>query len=196
MPNEIRRRRVPWRVQLPLLVWLVLLWVMLWDDLSWGNVIAGAVLAVVVTRVFFLPPVELSGRVNLWWLLVFTACFLRDMARSAVEVAVRAFTPGYVPTNAVIALRLRTESDLIMLMTGQALTLIPGSLIVEVDRHHHILFVHVFDVSSDADVERARDGILRTEERLIRALGSRAEVRALRAGVLPTYEQRVRGGDG
>jgi multicomponent Na+:H+ antiporter subunit E len=60
-----RRPLVDLRHHAPLLVWLVLVWVFLWETLSWGNIIAGAVLALVVTRVFHLPSVELSGRFNI-----------------------------------------------------------------------------------------------------------------------------------
>ncbi len=48
------RERVGWRRHLPLLVALMLLWILLWEEVSWGNAVSGAVLAVVVTRLFYL----------------------------------------------------------------------------------------------------------------------------------------------
>ena len=57
MSARPRRRLVDLRHRAPLLVWLVLVWVFLWETLSWGNIIAGAALALVVTRVFYLPSV-------------------------------------------------------------------------------------------------------------------------------------------
>ena len=174
------RPHVALRHQAPLLVWLVLVWVFLWETLSLGNIIAGSVLALVVTRVFYLPPVELSGRFNIYWASVFLVHFVTDLFRSSWQVAKQAFTPG-VPRNAVIALDLTTSSDLIMTMTGQALTLIPGSLIVEVDRANTTLYVHVLDVDSDEDLESARHRIYQDEARLIRTMGTREECARLDA---------------
>ena len=180
MSAQPPRPHIDVRRHAPLMVWLVLVWVFLWETLSWGNVIAGAVLALVVTRVFYLPPVEMSGRFNIYWAGVFLLHFVTDLFRSSWQVAKQAFTPG-VPRNAVIALDLTTSSDLLMTMTGHSLTLIPGSLIVEVDRANTTLYVHVLDVDSDEDLESARQSIYQTEERLIRTMGTREECARLDA---------------
>lgn len=179
-PRRVRWRRgwrepVGWRRQLPLLVGLALLWMLLWDDVSWGNLVTGVVLAVVVTRVFYLPPAALSGRFSPFWAMVFMLHFAADLVRSSIHVARVALRPGFVPRNAVIAIRLHTTSDLLMTLTGHALTLIPGSLIVDVDRLNRTLYVHILDAPDDDAVERNRRAVLRTEERLIRAMGSRED---------------------
>jgi multicomponent Na+:H+ antiporter subunit E len=176
--TRLWRQRVGRRKQLPLLVGLMLLWILLWDDASWGNVVNGALVAIVVTRVFYLPPAELSGRFNVYWAVVFALHFAADLVRSSIHVAGLALRPGYVPQNAVIAIDLHTKSDLLLTATGHALTLIPGSLIVDVDRLNTTLYVHVIDAPDDESIERSRRAILRTEERLIRAMGSREECAA------------------
>lgn len=173
------RERVGWRRQLPLLVALMLLWILLWEEVSWGNAVSGAVLAVVVTRLFYLPPAELSGRFNAYWALAFVVHFAADLVRSSIHVARIALRPGFVPRNAVIAIDLHTSSDLLLTLAGHALTLIPGSLIVDVDRANTTLYVHVLDAPDDEAIERNRRAILRTEERLVRAMGSRAECASL-----------------
>ena len=45
------------RHQVPLMVWLVLVWILLWGTWSWANLIAGTLLALVVTVLLPLPPV-------------------------------------------------------------------------------------------------------------------------------------------
>jgi multicomponent Na+:H+ antiporter subunit E len=182
------RDPVGWRRQLPLLVGLMLLWMLLWDDVSWGNVINGVLVAIVVTRVFYLPPAELSGRFNLYWALTFLLHFAGDLVRSSIHVARIALRPGFVPRNAVIAINLHTSSDLLLTVTGHALTLIPGSLIIDVDRLNTTLYVHVLDAPDDEAIERNRRAILRIEERLVRAMGSREECASLDA------ERRAAGG--
>lgn len=175
------RRRTAWRAQLPLLVALVALWCLLWDDLSWGNVVTGTVLGLLVTRVLHLPAVELSGRFNVFWALSFAAHFLVALVRSSLQVVRIALRPRCQPRNAVIAVNLHTSSDLLMTVTGQTLSLLPGSLIIEVDRRNTTLYVHVLDASTDEALERARHDVLAIEERLIRAVGSREECRTLDA---------------
>lgn len=188
------RSPVGWRRQLPLLLGLMLLWMLLWDDISVGNAVNGALLALVVTRVFYLPPAELSGRFNPYWAAVFVAHFAADLVRSSAHVAALALRPGYVPRNAVIAVDLHTSSDLLLTLTGHALTLIPGSLVVDVDRLNTTLYVHVLDARDDRAIERNRRAILRIEERLVRAIGSDADLERLAEGRpaagIPSSERR------
>ena len=77
--------------------------------------------------------------------------------------------------SAVIAVPLHTSSDLLLTITANTLTLIPGSSLVDVDRLNRTLYVHVLDADDDEAIERNRQHILTTEKRLIRAIGSRDE---------------------
>lgn len=175
--------------QLPLLIALVALWCLMWDELSWGNLVSGSVLALVVTRVLHLPAVQLSGRFNPYWAAVFVGHFVVDLVRSSLQVVAIVVRPRCQPQNAVIAVGLHTSSDLLMTVTAQALSLLPGSLIIEVDRRNATLYVHILDASTEAAVERSRRDVLAIEERLIRAIGSREECLALDAD--PTRSGRA-----
>ena len=66
-----------WR-QLPFFVWLIALWMLLWGQFTVLALLTGIAVAVFVTAQFRLPPVELSGRVNVWWTLIFFAEFLEQ----------------------------------------------------------------------------------------------------------------------
>jgi multicomponent Na+:H+ antiporter subunit E len=169
------RDPVGWRRQLPLLVGLMLLWVLLWDDVSWGNVVNGAVVAVLLTRLFYLPPAELSGRVNLYWSAVFLWHFFVDLVRSSWQVSRLALRFGHTPRNSVIAVRLHTSSDLLLTLIANTATLIPGSSIIDVDRLNSTLYVHLIGAGDDDAIERDRRNILLIEKRLIRAIGSAEE---------------------
>lgn len=169
-----------WR-QLPFFVWLVALWMLLWGQFTLLAFLSGVVVAVVVTRVFRLPPVELSGRVNLWWGLVFVVTFLGALVRGSLTVAWQILNPFRYPGTAVIAVPLRTDDDLIMTHVGVTASLIPGSLILEADRERRILYLHVVGVDSAKDLEAQRASILRWERRIVMAVGSSAQVEAVRA---------------
>ncbi|MFT3797909.1 Na+/H+ antiporter subunit E [Microbacterium sp.] len=168
-----------WR-QLPFFIWLVALWMLLWGQFTVLSLVTGVVVAVFVTRVFRLPPVELSGRVDPWWGVVFVAEFLVALVRGSLTVAWQVLTPGQ-PGAAIIGVPLVTDDDLIMTHVAVTASLIPGSLIVDIDRDRRILYLHVIGVRGEADVQRQRADVQHWEERIVRAVGSRAQVAAVRA---------------
>ena len=167
-----------WR-QLPFFVWLVAGWVLLWAQFTVLAAVTGIIVAIVVTRVFRLPPVELSGRVNFWWGLVFVVEFLIALVRGSLTVAWQTLTPGQ-PGAAIIGVSMVSDDDLIMTHVAVTASLIPGSLIVDIDRDRRILYLHIIGVKSDDDVEAQRRSVQHWEERIIRAVGSPAQVAALR----------------
>lgn len=186
-PNRPNRpkptaREVRWNLwkQLPLLLGLLLLWVILWGQLTWLSALTGVMVAIVVTRVFYLPPAELSGRINLWYSFVFLGYFLFDVAVASFTVAFQALSPQRIPQSSVIGIQLRTRSDLIMTLDAIAMSLVPGSLVVEADRQRSILYLHTFATRTTADVEAMRRKVLLVEVRLVRAIGSRADLERIR----------------
>ncbi|CAI9389636.1 Na+/H+ antiporter subunit E [Microbacterium sp. T2.11-28] len=168
-----------WR-QLPFFIWLIALWMLLWGQFTVLSFLTGLAVAVVVTRVFRLPPVELSGRVNLWWGLVFGLEFVLSLVRGSLTVAWQVLDLRRQPGTAIIAVPLVTDDDLIMTHVGVTASLIPGSLIVDIDRDRRILYLHVIGVRDASQVEAQRRSVQHWEERIVRAVGSRAQVEAMR----------------
>jgi multicomponent Na+:H+ antiporter subunit E len=171
------------RMQLPFLLWLILLWMMLWGQYTVLSALTGIAVAVFVTRVFRLPTVELSGRINLWWAAILAVQFLAAVVHGSLSVAAQVLNPRRRPGAAIIAVPLRYADDLVMTHVAVTSSLIPGSLVVEADRDTRTLYLHVIGVRSMADVEHQREGVLRWERRIVRAVGSPAQMRALRADV-------------
>jgi multicomponent Na+:H+ antiporter subunit E len=165
--------------RLPPLLWLVLVWIMLWGTWTWANLITGLLVATGIMLALPLPQVVLGTRLHPLGVLAFVVRFSVDLVTSSVQVAWRAVRPGGEPRAAVIGVRLRTRSDLIMTLTAEALSLIPGSLVLEVLRSERTLYVHVFDVRDLDEVERHRRKILDLEARVIRAVGMPAAIRGL-----------------
>ncbi|MCX4386004.1 Na+/H+ antiporter subunit E [Micromonospora peucetia] len=161
--------------------WLVLVWSLFWGDFSWGNLAGGMLVAGAVLLFFPLPPVRFGGRLRPGPLLVFAVRFVSELVSASAHVARVAVQPGYRPRGAIIALRLRVRTDLNLALTAEAISLVPGTLIVEVDRHAGVLYVHVFDTHGPQDLIGSRQRILAVERRLVRAVGSAAEVRQVSA---------------
>lgn len=167
--------------KLPLLIWLVVVWGALWQDFSVGNLLFGALIALAVTQVFYLPPIELSGRFNVVRALLFLFWFLKQVTVASFQVLYWAIVKGPRIRNAVVAVPLRSPADLMMTGVGHILSLIPGSLVVEVDRGSATLYVHAMNVYTPEDVVSVREGIQDIEARLIKVMGTRAELAAVKA---------------
>ena len=179
--DRIGGREVRFRIwqQLPLLIGLVLVWMLLWGQFTLLSFLTGLAIALVVPIVFYLPPVELSGRINLWRALVFAVTFAIEAAAGSVVVAAVAFGKK-VRHNAVIAVPLRTRSDFILTATATAVSLVPGSHILEIDRENATLYVHFLNTPTLESVEKARRSVYSLERRIVLAIGSRADVEAIR----------------
>jgi multicomponent Na+:H+ antiporter subunit E len=158
---------------------LTVIWVLLWGRPTWFNIVGGLLVATVILTVFPLPPVTFGGRLHPGALLRLAARFLVDLVAASVQIAVLAFRFGHVPRSAVIAVRLRVPTDLNLTLTAEALSLVPGSLIVEADRDGGVLYVHVLGVRDRAEAERFRQDVLDLEARIIGAVGSQAERKEL-----------------
>lgn len=180
--------RQVWR-QLPFFVWLIALWMLLWGQFTLLAFLTGLVAAILVTRVFQLPPVQLSGRVNLWYGIVFVVTFFAAVVRGSLLVAWQVLDIRRQPTSAVIAVPLRIDDDLVMTHTAVTASLVPGSLVVEADRDRRILYLHVIGVDSDEDVELQRRAVLGWEARIVRAVGSRKQLAAIAEAKVDTPRQ-------
>ncbi|PRI11820.1 Na+/H+ antiporter subunit E [Leucobacter massiliensis] len=176
-------RRAEWGVrlhELPLLLGLVVLWMMLWKEVSLLSVLSGVTVAFVVMRVFYLPPVELAGRFNPWYALRYLGYFFWHLARASWQVAWLAVRPGLPPQTSIIAVKLRTRSDFIMTMVALTMSLIPGSLVAEVDRFASILYLHVLNTPTQREISAVRREAGKIERLLVLTLGSKQEIGGIR----------------
>ncbi len=159
---------------------LVLLWMLLWGQFTWLALVTGVVLGLLVSVTFYLPAVRLSGRLNPWFALVFAVRLLGDIVVASLQIAWTAVSPWYRPSNAIIAVALRTRSDLVMTFTAEAVSLVPGSIVLDLDRENATLYLHALNVRSPADVPALKRGVLAVERRLILAGGSADDLARLR----------------
>lgn len=182
--REVRRERRAGSLlrlhELPLLLGLLLTWMLLWREFSWLSLVSGVVVSIIAMRLFYLPPVILAGRFNAWWALRYLGYFLWHLALASVQVAWLAIKPGPPPRTAIIAAKLRTRSDFVLTLVALTISLIPGSLVVEVDRFGSTLYLHVLNTPTQREIRLMRAQIARIERLLLRTLGSRAEVEAMR----------------
>ena len=166
--------------EIPLMIGLVCTWVALWHEVSAMSVVSGILVSLVAVRLFYLPPVLIAERFNPSWALRYLAYFFSHLAAASVQVAWLTIRPGPPPRTSIIAIRLQTESDFILTMVALTASLIPGSIVVDVDRYASTLYFHVLNTPTEREIRRARTATRRIEELLIRAIGSSRDLEALK----------------
>ncbi|PWR06696.1 Na+/H+ antiporter subunit E [Micromonospora acroterricola] len=172
-----RGRLGRWRDQALALGWLVVVWNLLWGEVSWANLAGGLLVGGGVLLFFPLPAVTFAGRLRVRALVVFAVRFGVELVSASLHVARIAVQPGYRPRGAIIGVRLRVRTDLNLALTAEAVSLVPGTLILEVDRDSGTLYLHVLDTHGSAQLSIVRERTLAVERRVVRAVGSDAELR-------------------
>ncbi|MCK0117646.1 Na+/H+ antiporter subunit E [Isoptericola sp. S6320L] len=169
-------RRVVGRpvAQWPAVVLLAAVWVLLWGDLSWANVIAGALLAVVVVVAFPLPPIKADAAFRFLPFCRLAWRFVADLVVASLQVAWTALRPGPPPQGAIVRVQLRNPDDVFLTLTSVLATLVPGTLAVETSRRTGRVFVHVLDIEGFGGADGVRRSTEELEERVLRALAGDA----------------------
>jgi multicomponent Na+:H+ antiporter subunit E len=167
------------RIKPATLIPLAFVWVLLWGTWSIGNIVMGLLVALLTVVLLPLPVVSINGRFRLAKLTPVFLRFLGGLVIASLQIAWQAIRPGQQPVSGIIGVTLRTDSELIMTMVAELISLMPGSLAIELDPRSHTIYAHVLATPTDAHVDDFKAEVLRLEARLIRAVGSPQEVAAL-----------------
>lgn len=175
--EDQRSRRSQW----PMIVGLTFIWVALWEDFTPPTIVLGIIVSSALLFLLPLPPVPFADRFNVYHTLKFIGYFLWKITQATWDVAVKSVHPGPKVINSVVAVKLRTQDDLLLTLVGHVYALIPGSLVIDVDRPSSTLFLHVIDVPDEAAAEAFRADSLNIEARMIRGFGSKRDYRLVKA---------------
>ena len=166
------------RVTVGAVVWLTALWVLLWNDISAANVMSGMVLAVVVLALSRLASAVCVGsdngdrpRILPLHLVYFVGYVMVQLVRSNLFLAWEIMTRKNTIHAGIIAVPMRTSSELTMLVMANVITLTPGTVTIEAKESPAVLYVNVLHLN---DVERVRVDLRRLESICVRAFGSRS----------------------
>lgn len=137
------------------LVLLVAAWCALWGGVSIANALAGVVVAVVVTLAAGVEPGQ--GRIRPLSLLHFVWLVAVDLVVSTVSVAWEILTPTDYTDEAIIAVDTQAESRAHLLMLVVAITVTPGTAVVDADADTGRLYVHLLHADkADSTVDHVR----------------------------------------
>lgn len=128
--------------------WLAVVWMALWGSFTIANLLGGLAVAtlVVALRPLHHPARPLGFRpLAAVRLLMF---FLWKLVEASALVAWEVATPGDRTRPAVVSVPLHTLSPGIVISVANMVSLTPGTLTLEVDRHTTTLFIHVLHYQS------------------------------------------------
>lgn len=128
---------------------LVFAWCALWGEVSVANVLSGVAVAVVVSGLGIGTPGR--GGVALGPLLRFGWLVAKDLVASTISVAREVLTPGDSTDEAIVAVEVPTETRAHLLLLIVAITVTPGTAVVDADPDTGTLYVHLLHSSRRAD---------------------------------------------
>ena len=170
---EVRGARIPgsggWAPYLMTLVALVLVWMALWGSASPTVILLGAAVSALILLLFPLPTMHFRFGVHPGRTVVLIGRFLWDVVVASVHVGWLAVRPR-PPQPRITQVRLASDSDFLEALTALAVSLVPGSLIVDADSGTRTLTIHVLDADKQSD-DQFRAQVLAQEDRIRRALG-------------------------
>ncbi len=175
LSRPVRGWRVHWRAHLITVGALLLVWLALWGRISVPLVVVGLALSVLVLVLFPLPPIRFDFGLHPWRATLLLVRFAADVIAASIQVAYLAFRPR-PPATDIVTVSLASDSDLIQHLTALAVSLVPGSLIVDADPDERTLTIHVL-YPSPRPPERFTAEVLAQEARIRAALGGGGDAR-------------------
>lgn len=159
------------RVQVGPVLWLTAVWVLLWGNLTWANLLGGLAVAVVVLVAFPLPRLATGVRVRPGAMARLVTRFAGDVVLASFHVSWLVVRPAAAPRSSVVTTRLTTDNELAQMVVAQMLSLVPGSIVVELDPRSRLLSMHVLGAATASDVEQAHEDVRDLERRVLHAFG-------------------------
>jgi multicomponent Na+:H+ antiporter subunit E len=143
------------------------MWIALWGDPSWGNVLGGAVVALIVAAAVVEPGAH-RGTVRPLPALHFVLHVAWSLVRATTLVAWEVVTPRNRIVEGIIAVPLPHASPTVLLIVVNAIGLTPGTVVVEIDEDPCVLYVHVLHLT---DIEKVRAELLHLDALALHAFG-------------------------
>ncbi|WP_411741330.1 MULTISPECIES: Na+/H+ antiporter subunit E [unclassified Rhodococcus (in: high G+C Gram-positive bacteria)] len=135
------------------LAWLTAIWVLLWGNVSAANILGGIAVGLLIMVLLPLPRVPVEGRIHVFSLVKLAVVFLYYAMESSFSVAWLAIRPKAPPVTGVLRCRIAIKSDLVLTLFVDAMNLVPGTMVLEIDRTRRLLYVHVLDMGTQKAVD-------------------------------------------
>lgn len=159
------------RVGILFTVWLVFVWFAVFGEFSWVSLV-GALLVALAAQWFF----PLPHQKGIWHFRLFPTIwlvirFIWDMVRAGVHVAQLVIT-GKKHDDAIIECPIRTNNHVDISVLVAMVSLVPGTIVLEIDLPNKVLYLHCLDTEFQGGTEGIKRMVLSQEARILRAVAS------------------------
>ncbi|YAL82784.1 Na+/H+ antiporter subunit E [Dermacoccaceae bacterium W4C1] len=158
------------RIHLVPLLTLTAVWVLLWGNLSFANVVSGMALGALVLFIFPLPPLASGVKIRPLPLFTLLWKFNWDLISASIEVALQVFTRGPRAQGVIFEAPLQCRDELLQTITAEMVSLVPGTVVIDLDSERGVLTVHALEITDHAGAEKVRASIRAQEQRVLKAL--------------------------
>ncbi|NNK92565.1 MAG: Na+/H+ antiporter subunit E [Acidimicrobiia bacterium] len=131
---------------------LTFAWCALWGEPSVANVASGLIVSAAVSSATIGTPAR--GRVRLRPLARFAGLVLIDLVKSTVAVAREVLTPTDNTDEAIIRVTVPADSRLHLLLLIAAVTVTPGTAVVDADPDTGVLYLHLLHAERRDETEQ------------------------------------------
>ena len=154
---------------LAFLLWCLLNWVPDWQHLLVGIFIAW--LVALITGDLFSQRANIFKRPQRYWyfLVSYLPRFIWECVKANVDVARRVLHPQLPINPGIVKVKTSLKSDTALTFLANSITLTPGTLSVDIDKEHGLLYVHWIDVKAK-DVESATKIVVERFERILKKI--------------------------
>ena len=123
----------------------------LWRDISWANLLSGLAIVALLLVTGLLKPTPMPLRIVPFANFIFLV--VGDLLKSTWAVVYEVLTPTDYTEEGIIAVDVPPGSCDSFLMLTVAITITPGTAVVDVDREREILYLHLLHLDGRDEVE-------------------------------------------
>lgn len=158
---------------------LLVVWLAVLESATVGAVIGGVIVCGALTLLHTpqAPPSAHTGPLAFRPLRIVTGIgyFTWQLLHANVEVAKLVISPRRQFQGAIVRVDVAPSTDVLFGLVANAVSLTPGTLILELDNHTNVMFVHVLDFD---DIVTRRVEVLEMQRRILAAFGSADAIEA------------------
>lgn len=164
-----------------------LVWAALWGSLSPMVLVSGVLLSYMVSAAFSLPPMHWEGRFHPIGVIVMLSHLLFDLTISSFRMIRLAFARKVNLNAGIIRVDLASDNDLYQVQVAEMISLVPGTVVIEVVRHPRRLYLHAIDLIGPDPIGRIQRMSHDVESRVLHAFGSKQEIADFEAARQASY---------
>lgn len=166
-----------YRVSVAMTLWLAVVWVLVFGSAEPMILVSGILLALLVQWIFPLPHITHTWRVRPLAFIVLVARFLWDLLVAGVQVS-WVVLRGRCENNGRVQVVLRSGDPVHMTIVSAMTSLVPGSVVLDVDVPERRLDLHILDLDAHGGKEGVIASVHAQEQRLLAAIAPRMLAKA------------------